>query len=95
VSCWIHNAADFGRIDPGTLPGLDVHAALFSQIPRHSSESRTLFPTFFLIMLYCLRFDCRHNRVSDDEGQRRTKDYGSYTFSGAMNSKGGQSILSI
>ena len=45
---------------PGTLLGLDVHAALFSQILHHSLQMSSLerFSNILpVIMLYCLKLD--------------------------------------
>jgi len=82
----------FWAYRPGTLLGLDVHAALFSQILRHSLQMSSLerFSNILpVIMLYCARFDLVDitgwYSFSDDEGstidkERRICD-GSYTHS--------------
>ena len=60
MSGWIDDTPEFGRIDRWTLLGLDVHAALFSQILRYSSQMPSLepFPNILpVIILDCLRFD--------------------------------------
>ena len=44
MSCWIHNTANFGRIDPGVLLSLNVLAAFFSQIFCHSLQMSSLEP---------------------------------------------------
>jgi len=72
----------------GTLLGLDVHAALFSEIFRHflqMSSLERLSNILPVIMLYCLRFDLVDITFSDDESstihkERRICD-GSYTHS--------------
>jgi len=78
---------------PETLLSLDVHAALFSQILRHSLQMSSLERFSNIIMLYCLRFDLVDitgwYSFSDDEGStidKETKNLRWFlcAFSGAL-----------